>query len=134
MAGRRALEGVSMLVVPSRPGPVVPLRSLWRRVSSGRHANVVRRAIGDGACCGLVIRLSTEAFGVCSNVEALKTSWPTGGLLDDVVGGQRHVEDAVFEFSPRTAPVVTVNLGRATPTAHETEQLERAFAVVGEVE
>jgi hypothetical protein len=177
MAGRRALEGVSMLVVPSRPGPVVPLqsverrrtdidealdelfgepdnrgpgiadtalvavgvsamvvgfvvglpvavvvgvcaaalgsvlplRSLWRRVSSGRHANVVRRAIGDGA----LLRVGDPTLDRLTNAHR------SVGAVDVPDPSDRARANAVAHAALRE--VATLLDGRAPTSAAELE-------------
>jgi hypothetical protein len=177
MAGRRALEGVSMVVVPSRPGPVVPLqslergrtdidealdelfgepddrgpemadaalllggvaavvvgsvaawpvavvigacaaalgsvlplRTLWRRVSSGRHASVVRRAIGDGA----LLRVGDPTL------DRLTEAYRSVGAVDVLDRSDRARADAVAHTALRE--VATLLDARVPTSAAELE-------------
>jgi hypothetical protein len=177
MAGRRALEDVSMVVVPSRPGPVVslqslepgrtdidealdelfgepddrgpgiadaalvlgggaalvvgfvagwpvavvggvcaaalgsvlPLRSLWRRVSSGRHAKVVRRAIGDG----VLLRVGDPTL------DRLMNAHRSVGEVDVADSSDRVRADAVALAALRE--VATLLDGRLPNSAAELE-------------
>jgi hypothetical protein len=90
-------------------GSVLPLRTLWRRVSAGRHASVVRRAIGDGA----LLRVGDPTL------DRLIDAHRAVGAIDVLDPGDRARADAVAHAALRE--VATLLDGRVPTSAAELE-------------